>query len=114
MKFDCEILRDFRVFRGRQTISKNRGEDRIKNDSRKGAKGAKLGDIGKEFSLRSLRSWRDKEKIGYKDDSPCGVLISPRAEHDPQGLTPRGKGRQEMRTKNSKHEIRNTKQIQMT
>ncbi len=36
------------------------------------------------------------------------------AEYDPQGFTPRGKGRQERRTKNSKHEIRNTKQIQIT
>ena len=29
-----------------------------------GAKGAKFGEIGNYFSLRSLRFWRDKEKIG--------------------------------------------------
>ncbi len=39
-----------------------------------GAKDAKEEDP-KKFSLRSLRlcsgqAWRDKEKIGYKDDSP--------------------------------------------
>ena len=29
-----------------------------------GAKGAKFREIGNYFSLRSLRFWRDKEKIG--------------------------------------------------
>ncbi len=38
-------------------------KDRIKDDSRKGAKDAKFGEIGKYFSLRS---WRDEEKIGEK------------------------------------------------
>jgi hypothetical protein len=65
------------VLRGRQILSKDRGKDRIKNDSPcgievrannsilveeifHGAKGAKLGETEKEFSLRS---WRLGEKI---------------------------------------------------
>ncbi len=37
------------------------GEGKIgyKDASRKGAKSGKFGEIGKKFSLRSLRSWRE-------------------------------------------------------
>ncbi len=41
------ILRDLRVLRGRQILSKDRGKDRIEDDSRKDAKGAKFGKEGK-------------------------------------------------------------------
>ncbi len=51
------------MLRGRQILSKDRGKDRIEDDSRKGAKGAKFGEIEKYFSLPSLRSWRLGEKI---------------------------------------------------
>ncbi len=49
------------------------GEGKIgyKDASRKGAKSGKFGEIGKKFSLRSLRlcsgqAWRDEEKIGQR------------------------------------------------
>ncbi len=37
------------MLRGRQILSKDRGKDRIEDDSRKGAKGAKFGEIEKYF-----------------------------------------------------------------
>ncbi len=51
------------MLRGKQILSKDRGKDRIEDDSRKGAKGAKFGEIEKHFLLSSLRSWRLGEKI---------------------------------------------------
>jgi len=46
---------------------RRRGEDRIKDDSRKDAKGAKFGEIGKEFSLRSWRPFGfAQDRLGAK------------------------------------------------
>ena len=71
------------MLRGRQILSKDRGKDRIEDDSRKGAKDAKFGKKeknGEKMTLAKaqraprrrikkvffavLASWRDKEKIG--------------------------------------------------
>ena len=46
----------------------SRGGNRIKDDSRKGAKGAKFGEVGKYFSLRSLRPFGfAQDRLGAKN-----------------------------------------------
>ncbi len=76
------------MLRGRQILFKDRGKDRIEGDSRKGAKGAKFGEVGKYFSLRPFGGvypdkGRAQDRLGAK-----------RRRSDKIGILQRCKGRQ--------------------
>ncbi len=56
---DFELRNSDFILCGLGDLGAIRIEDRIKDDSRKDAKGAKLREVEKKFSLRSLRAWRE-------------------------------------------------------